>query len=310
MFQNTKTSFLKYLQPLLHFSRCIGVVYFDDANTKNNFLANICRLCNIILILLLLRLCFTTSKSILFVTYTNHSKVNTVSDLILHICVSSNIFFRQLNYFWNRKRFQTFLRKIDTLDESLRIDRSDSSNLRKQILVSLGYNLVLSVMSITLITLSSLQTASTEVSSFFGLQYQIMFCEMCIWKIILNEFSILFSNINENFKIAEDTPEVVNSLVFMSKVHLKLSRIILKNEDVINASLLGTLLTFFIQIVTSLTGVLKNAKACMELVRVDPIFMLWCSLNCIQFLAFIWFLIRMRMGVVNEVSATKSILCP
>lgn len=299
MYQNSQTSFLQDIQLLLYLSKCFALVYSTESpkTIKKKILSYISQACNLFSISLSLYWCFKSSKVILVLNYKNHTNVNTVSDLIHHVSVSCDTFFRYFIYFWNRKRFNNLLEEINELGEALEMDRSESPTLRKKITIFLIYVNTIIGLNLILIGLSSMQT-SMELYSFYGLEFGILNVEVFLVKIILDEMRLLFSDINHKLKNLKD----VDSFIFLPAIHQDLSRNILRNDDVINAGLLGTLLAFFTQMVNTMSVVVSNAKAGMEGRPIDPVLVGWNASVCLELFVFIWCLLKIRIDVVNEVS--------
>lgn len=134
MYQNSQTSFLQDIQLPLYLSKCFALVYSTESpkTIKKKILSYISQACNLFSISLSLYWCFKSSKVILVLNYKNHTNINTVSDLIHHVSVSCDTFFRYFIYFWNRKRFNNLLEEINELGEALEMDRSESPTLRKK----------------------------------------------------------------------------------------------------------------------------------------------------------------------------------
>lgn len=306
MIQSQRESFLEHILPLLYFNKCFGMIYLPILKTHNKLLTYICNLCYILLIFLLIRWCILASQNILHIRFLNHNNVNTVSGLVHHACVCWESIFRYLVYFWNRKRFKTILTTINDIGTSLNIDRSKLPTLRYQFQIFIVYVLSTIAVNIILVKSSTIITFSIETILFYCLQFQFVHCETFLVKIYLDEIKALFRDINVKLTFYRD----VDSLVHLSNMRLNLSRILLENDDVINASLMGTLLSFFVLTTNSIAAVLSNIKAHMENNKVDPILILWNTSSSIHVLIYIWFLLKIRIHVLNEVSGLNFIFWP
>lgn len=289
-----KISFLTYIKPLLILGRCFGTIFYPISNSNTTSLMYLSQLP---IIICFLRWCFMASKEILIKKFMNTTDVMITSFVVFHICVCWDTFSRYLIYFLYRKRIKEFLIGINTLDKSLNIDRSKSPHLYKQVTVFLTFMLSGTAVSLVVLVVSSLKMPSIERHLFYCLYFFCLSSDTFLVKILSNQLCNLFSNINKNIRIKD-----VNSVINLSNDHLKLSELILENNDLFNTSILGTLLTIFISITNTIAVIVSNAKIFIRKDEVNPIFVTWKIAVCVLLLRYTWYLIKLRMDLAEAVS--------
>lgn len=301
MIPTSRITFLNYIQPLLPISRCLGISIFTiAAKSGNGFLTYLSYFLYVIIIIFIFRCGYTSSKNFFLVNYVNRSDVNMISRFVVHICISFDYILRYIVYLLYRQRIKTFLVHIDRLDEILQIDRSKSPNLNKQIAIFAGIVTMITVLALGLLASSSTTTSFIEMTIYYTSHSLFFNCELFVIRVYFHEVSKLFSSINENIRTSSDVPHMI-SLIKLSKCHHELSRLILKSNNLFNTSIIGVLLAFVLMFTTGTEVGMLNIKIWIENHPIDVNFVVWNFTMGGIVLFYTWYLIKIRMGVINEV---------
>lgn len=299
MQQNSESTFLKNIQPLLILGRCFGTIFF--VTSKSKFLPYTTYLFQLPMIICLLYWWFLSSKSILAISFVNSDNVIITSYTVFHICATYEVFSRYLIYFTQRHQFRRFLLEINTLHKALNIDQSKKIFARyKQILILVINLICVGGMNNFLLYKSSFQVAA-ERYWYYTIYLLYSVNETFLIKTVINELMGLFSKINANLHNTSNN-NLSESII---SLHHKLSRLVLDNNDILNTSFPGILLTMFIALTVGVVILASNAMICIHNGEVDSTFMVWNFWMVITMLTTIWFFIKMRVDLVKEVGALK-----
>ncbi|KAK9687702.1 hypothetical protein QE152_g36061 [Popillia japonica] len=295
------TTFLEYIQPLLFLSKIFGMVFFTITKTGNLFLTILDRLPYVTTILAYLRWTYLTYANLPHITYLNQLQANTVLNLLYMFCGSYEIILRYIIYLVYRKRHIIFLLEVDKLDRILQIIRSSPYNLLKQILLFTTYASVRVIIMMLLFLNSTLQIPSLEPILFYNFLGISQNAEMFMVRIYFNELRALYSNIN-NKLIEFDGVENWNSLTRVCYSHFRLSQLILDCNELFNTSILGSVLTAVVNLANAYALVMLGVWSILDNQPIDSVFFGLATFSCFERLLVIWFLLKIRLDVVKEVS--------
>ncbi|KAK9687700.1 hypothetical protein QE152_g36059 [Popillia japonica] len=204
------------------------------------------------------------------------------------------MFFRYFIYFSNRNRIKIFLIEINKIGQYLNVTRS---NLNKQIPIFAAWGIFRAAATILAASTSSLRQSLIETGFYLSLYLQLIYSEIFLVKTYLNEVKLLFFDIN--YKLESST--IIEALN-LYKIRRNLSGLIADNDQLFNTSIVPTFLTLFIMLVSAVATVISSAKAVVEKRPIDPVLVGWHVTLCCEIAMIIWFILKIRMDVLAEVS--------
>lgn len=299
--QNLERTFLKNIQPALVIGRLFGIVFFtikteDDKNWRNYFdLAS-----SVPILLCCIRLGYTAGKYANVAIYKNYNHITNITHLALYISSILGIIFRYSIYFGCRNKIRDLLVKFDVIDKSVGHCESKGDNMKKEISIFAIYSMTGLVINLALLIASSLKISSLEISFYYMLHVQIMTTDIFLVSTYLDQIRKLFLHVNRGLENLDDVN--IKLLSEYCLAHENLSRMILENEDLFNVSLLSSLLPIFLML-TAFTY--ASTSAIMTLIRhfeVDWILYAWHWMVSVISVAKVWYVLKIRIGVKNEVS--------
>ncbi|KAK9687704.1 hypothetical protein QE152_g36063 [Popillia japonica] len=297
-----EVTFLTRIKPVLYLAKFFGVIHFKLITTQRNILENLIEFIYPLPILFgLLELGYTTWITSFSIRFLNINNVTIKTIFIYYLGTVCDLMLRYTTYFTYRMDLKAFLIEVDNLGKSL-----GSYNLKPDLRKELIIFAIISITTLTsdmLAILNSSMLAVIEVQFYYNLHVLSVLMEIFITRTIFAEIHKMFLHINEGFKNVIDCGS--NDLMALRQncfVHNVLARMLLDGNNLFNTTVIGVLLALFILLTNSLHAWVSAIQILFGGGRIDPILTSWyCSCNFCAILL-IWYVIKMRMNLQNEVS--------